>query len=94
MKLVSVDVTSITTANELHVLLKHMLCFPDFYGMNWDAFWDSITGLVEMPDKLEITGWQNLLDVLPRDAEIFLECLNEYNKQPDLKKIEVLIKTR
>ncbi|WP_231037507.1 barstar family protein, partial [Pectinatus frisingensis] len=23
---------------------------PDFYGMNWDAFWDAITGLGFMDD--------------------------------------------
>lgn len=91
MFLISINVGGITSTKDLHKLLKKELNFPDFYGMNWDAFWDSITGLVEMPEQLEIKGWENLRKVLNYDAEMLLKCLNEYNEQPDLKKIEILI---
>ena len=42
------------------------LNFPEFYGMNWDAFWDTITGLVELPERVTIKGWNNLAAVLPK----------------------------
>jgi len=92
MEAVSIDISKVRTIKELHELLMDNLKFPAFYGMNWDAFWDSITGLVEMPDKLEFTGWINILDRFPKDAEILRKCLNDYNSQPDLKKIELIIK--
>jgi RNAse (barnase) inhibitor barstar len=91
MTRISIDVSVIESSEQLQKLLKESLRFPDFYGNNWDAFWDSITGLVAMPEKFEITGWQHLTKVLPKDAELLLECLNDYNKEPDLKKIELLI---
>lgn len=56
-----IDVTEIKTAKELQEKLKKELDFPEFYGMNWDAFWDTITGLVELPERLMIKGWDNIV---------------------------------
>ena len=52
-----IDITEISDSKELQLVLKKELGFPDFYGLNWDAFWDAITGLVELPDKLVLIGW-------------------------------------
>ena len=92
METIFINLSDIQSIEELHQLLKNKLNFPAFYGMNWDAFWDSITGLVEMPDNIEITGWLHFRKTLPKDSIIFLDCLLEYNDQPDLKKIQVHIK--
>lgn len=48
VQLVEIDLRAITSAEELHSLLMESLNFPGWYGANWDAFWDAITGLVEM----------------------------------------------
>ncbi|WP_268800413.1 barstar family protein [Pseudomonas huanghezhanensis] len=37
------------SAEELHCVLRGALGFPGWQGCNWDAFWDAITGLIEMP---------------------------------------------
>lgn len=92
MKEISIDLTSVTSSVELHEVLKQKLQFPGFYGCNWNAFWDSITGLVEMPDKLEISGLDHVRKVLPEDTSLLLECLEDYNKQTDLKRIELDLK--
>ena len=92
MKEVTIDFSNIQSDEELHFLLKTKLNFPEYYGMNWDAFWDSITGLVEMPDRLQVTGWRHLRKTLPSDSGIFLSLLLDYNDQPDLKTIQVDIK--
>ena len=76
---VKIDVTNITSSTELHLLLKEMLGFPNFYGENWDAFWDAITGLVELPMQIQFVGWGFLERNLPFDAKIMKECLSEYN---------------
>ena len=47
---VVIDVGDVATAGELHHVLMTALGFPGFYGRNWNAFWDAITALVEMPD--------------------------------------------
>jgi len=78
---IEIDLNTIKNINDLHKLLKEKLGFPSFYGMNWDAFWDSITGLVEMPRTLRLIGWNSLLNTLPSDSLIMKECLEEYNNQ-------------
>jgi len=79
--IVSIDVGNIQDSSELHSLLKKELEFPDFYGMNWDAFWDAITGLVELPETLSFEGWDKLKTVLPEDSQILNSLLNKFNEE-------------
>lgn len=80
VEIIIIDVTEVRTSKELHEILKKELDFPIFYGMNWDAFWDTITGLVELPEKLVIRGWDNLVKALPNDTEIMKRLLDKFNK--------------
>ena len=64
----TIDLSDINTARQLHASLAAALAFPSFYGMNWDAFWDAITGLVDMPQQLELRGWPAFAARLPADA--------------------------
>jgi ribonuclease inhibitor len=79
--IVSLDVSDVGSIRELHERLADSLDFPDFYGKNWDAFWDSISGLVVMPRRLVITGWSNISSRWPKDAQIMLDCLRDLNHQ-------------
>ena len=45
--------------------------------MNWNAFWDAITSLIEMPKTLRFVGWREIVERLPRDAEFMKQCLDE-----------------
>ncbi|MGF9910435.1 barstar family protein [Brevibacillus porteri] len=84
LKLLIIDVSTIKTSKELHQLLKKELGFPSFTGLNWSAFWDAITGLVELPEKIVFEGWDNLLTNLPIGAEILKKSLEDMNTQyPD-----------
>ncbi|MDQ1091510.1 ribonuclease inhibitor [Xanthomonas sacchari] len=77
IKLIEVNLAAVESAAELHALLSESLGFPGWYGRNWDAFWDSITGLVKMPETLRLKGWRELETKLPRDAELMKLCLDE-----------------
>jgi RNAse (barnase) inhibitor barstar len=78
---VVVVVGNVSRADELHQRLMTALDFPAFYGRNWDAFWDSITGLVEMPRILRLEGWLDLAVHLPRDAQLMKECLEKMQRE-------------
>lgn len=80
-KLIAVNLSHVTTAKDLHNEIKMSLNFPTFYGMNWDAFWDVITGMVELPEKLELIGWDNIENKLPQDAEILKCLLTKFNAE-------------
>ncbi|TWI69845.1 RNAse (barnase) inhibitor barstar [Pseudoduganella lurida] len=75
--LVVLDISNIATVRDLHALLAQTLHFPDWYGPNWDAFWDVIIGLVPMPRRLQLVGWNGFAERFPRDALIMQKCLRE-----------------
>lgn len=82
---VDIDLSEVASSSELHSVLSDALDFPGWYGCNWNAFWDAITGLVEMPAQLRLSGWEALSERLPDVAPLLRECLTEMNeKHPDI----------
>jgi len=78
---VVLDIAGVTSISQLHQLLADALEFPDWYGRNWDAFWDAITGLTDMPERLQFIGWYSFEARFPNDARIMKNSLNEMSKQ-------------
>ena len=46
--------------------------FPDWYGRNWHAFWDSIIGLVPMPHVLRFVHWRDFEARMPTSAAMMM----------------------
>ena len=83
---VTIDLGMAESSEQLQMLLYDALDFPGFYGMNWNAFWDAITGLVEMPSKLILKNPDLLAQTLPEDHRLLFECLEEMKeKYPDIE---------
>ena len=78
---VEINVTSLESSKVLHQKLKESLEFPSFYGMNWNAFWDAITGLVELPEKIVFLGWGDLESSIPDEANKLKTLLEEFNEK-------------
>lgn len=72
---ITVDLSAVTSSRQLHLTLRDALGFPDWYGCNWDAFWDAISGLVSLPFHIQFVGWPVLCQRLPEDARLMKECL-------------------
>ena len=51
-----IDLSAITTAQELHRLLARELPLPEWYGHNLDALYDCLTEL-EAPVRLIVRHW-------------------------------------
>lgn len=77
---VVIDVGSVRSERDLHEVLKRELGFPSFYGMNWDAFWDAVTGLVEMPKRLRFVRWAELELRVPLAANVLSDQLKRYDE--------------
>lgn len=77
---VVIDVRGVGTERELHGVLKQALGFPSFYGMNWDAFWDAVTGMVEMPNSVCFAGWAGLEARVPKGAAALRDGLARYGR--------------
>ncbi|RNB89619.1 barnase inhibitor [Brevibacillus fluminis] len=90
---ITIDVSGVRSKEELHLVLKSSLKFPDFYGMNLSAFWDAITGLVEMPSNLTFLGWNTLKELLPDVAQSIEKTFEDYNDYyPDHHTCNVIYK--
>ncbi|CRH18289.1 barstar family protein [Carnobacterium maltaromaticum] len=88
-KEVIIDLENISTKKELQVLLKQKLDFPDYYGENWDAFWDTITGLVELPEKITFEHWSILEINIPNEANSLKDILCKFNKEYPMMKSKI-----
>ena len=83
IKLYVVDFSSITSHKEVHPLLAEALDFPDYYGCNWDAFWDCITDMAGIPLHIEIRGLDVLTHIAPRHSKMLCECLKDFKHYED-----------
>lgn len=91
LKRLEVELDGVTSSRDLHAVLSRALGFPVWYGANWDAFGDAITGLVDMPVQLVFSGWQGLATRFPEDAEHLSQCLLGMQAQyPTLAPVKVL----
>ncbi|EAC8434573.1 barnase inhibitor [Listeria monocytogenes] len=88
-KEVTIDLKKVSTKEELQILLKQELDFPDYYGENWDAFWDTITGLVELPEEIIFEHWSDLEESIPDEANWLKEILENFNKKYPIMKTKV-----
>ncbi|GAA3495374.1 hypothetical protein GCM10019016_024740 [Streptomyces prasinosporus] len=73
-----IDLTEVCNAEDLHRLLQCELRFPDFHGRNWNALWDAITGLVDLPHELTFTRWAAFSAALPTEAHTLRRLLGDY----------------
>jgi RNAse (barnase) inhibitor barstar len=81
-EVLKIDVGQVTTRQELHSLLAEAFHFPDYYGHNWDAFDECICD-VELPSHVEIAGLESLRVRLPREAELFQQCIADFARERD-----------
>ena len=82
-ELYTIDFTNVQHYLEMHFIIREALDWPDYYGCNWDAFWDCLTNMVGRPVHIEIIG----LDVIERKfdnaARTMIETLKEFKHYDD-----------
>lgn len=80
----------IKTRDELHWELAEKLQFPEYYGKNWDAFWDCIRDDEQsvLPSVLRISGWDALRSRLPREAESLRQLLQDMQAERNDCRVE------
>ena len=78
VKKYTVDLTNVNYYFDLHFVIANSLDFPDYYGCNWDAFWDCLSEMYGEPVHIEIIG----LDVIERKfddvASTMIKILKKY----------------
>ena len=80
---------------EMHEVIRKALDFPDYYGCNWDAFWDCLTDMIGLTVHIRIFGLDVIERAFPGEAEIMVDILREFkhygnDRFSDDIKIEIL----
>ena len=75
-KIITLDLTGCKYLGEIHHRIKKAFDFPDFYGENWDAFWDLLRTECDA-DKIVIIGEETVSKELVPSMEMINEILQE-----------------
>ena len=71
------DFRNIQYYGEIHKIVKEVMDFPDYYGENWDAFWDCLTDMVGRPINIKIYGLDVIGKKFKGEDKILLDILEE-----------------
>ena len=74
----TIDFTNVDHYLEMHFTIRQALDFPDYYGCNWDAFWDCLTNMVGRPIHIKIIGFDIIERKFENAAKIMMETLKEF----------------
>ena len=82
MKIIELDLTDCKYLDELHERIRVAFDFPDWYGKNWDAFWDLLWSECDA-DKVIIKGEKEL----DNELKVVLPTLHKIlNRNIELRK--------
>ena len=73
-----IDFSNVEYYLEMHKVIQEALDFPDYYGCNWDAFWDCLTDMAGRPVHIEIYGLDVIGQKFEGEDQILLETLKEF----------------
>ena len=76
MKIIELDLTGCKYAYDIHKRIQVAFEFPEWYGKNWDAFWDLLWSECDA-DKVIVKGEKSLPDELDKAISIMHELLED-----------------
>ena len=74
----TIDFRKVKTYLEMHFAIREALDLPDYYGCNWDAFWDCLTNMVGRPIHIEIIGLNVIEQKFDGAAEKMISILKKF----------------
>lgn len=81
-KIITLDLTGCKYLGELHQRIKEAFDFPDFYGENWDAFWDLLRSECDA-DKVMVVGGDSVSKELSTSVQTMKGILEEFQELCD-----------
>lgn len=76
MKIINLDFTGCKNLCEMHERIRVAFDFPEWYGGNWDAFWDLLWSECDA-DKVIIKGEAGMPENLEKHIKIMHEALDD-----------------
>ena len=79
-KIITLDLTDCKYLGELHERIRVAFDFPEWYGANWDAFWDLLWSECDA-DEVVIVGERTLSDEFSSNLKVMHEVLDDLVKE-------------
>lgn len=79
-KVIRLDLTGCKHSDEIHERIRKAFDFPEWYGKNWDAFWDLLRTECDA-DKLNIYGKYTLPKSLKKSIESMHRILEDHKRK-------------
>ena len=76
MEIVTLDLTDCKYMGELHRRIKEVFHFPDYYGENWDAFYDLMC-TDSKAEKVIIRGLTDAPKTIQQAIEVMVDTLQD-----------------
>ena len=81
-KVITLDLTGCKYLGELHERISAAFDFPEWYGENWDAFWDLLWSECDV-DEVVIIGEKTLSEEFNSQLKDMHEMLDDLVKERD-----------
>ena len=91
-----IDFENVSYYKELHETIRDSLEFPAYYGRNWDALWDCLQEIVNLPTHMQIKNLEALQERgFAEEVQMFIDILKEFkhygnDKYSDRTFIEII----
>ena len=87
----TIDFTNVNYYLEMHGVIWHALEFPDYYGCNWDAFWDLLREMTGEAMHVQILGIDVIEKRFVKEADVMLGILKEFKHSQNDRYCEKVI---
>lgn len=81
-KTITLDLTGCKYLGEIHERIRIAFDFPEWYGANWDAFWDLLRSECAA-DEVIVKGTKTLPDEFESDVEKIRKILTKMQKEQE-----------
>lgn len=79
-KIITLDLTDCKYLGEIHERIRTAFDFPEWYGANWDAFWDLLWSECDA-DVVNILGEDSLPEKFNSEIKLMHEMLSKYKQE-------------
>ena len=76
----TIDFTKVEHYSDMHLIIREVLDWPEYYGCNWDAFWDCLTDMITLDGKLhiEVIGLDVIKKKFDDSADMIVKILKKF----------------
>ncbi len=86
-----IDFKDVNGVYDMFEIISTAMDFPDYFGNNWDAFWDCVTDINGIPLYIDIQNFNVLEEKLFEESEYLIDILKRLKHYGNDKYCDITI---